>query len=58
MFDDSYMRDNNSVLVFIPPHDNDTHKVLNYSLSVKKVAEAREINPYAEERNDDLDYRF
>jgi hypothetical protein len=58
MFDDSYMRDSNSVFVFIPPHDNDNHKVLNYSLSVKKVAEAREINPYAEERNDDLDYRF
>jgi cellulose biosynthesis protein BcsQ len=42
MFDDNYMRDSNSVFVFIPPHDNDNHKVLNYSSSVKNVVEARE----------------
>jgi hypothetical protein len=58
MFDDSYKRDSNGVFVFIPPYDNDNHMVLDYSLSVKRTAAAREINPYAVERNDDLDYRF
>lgn len=57
-FGDSYMWDNRDVFVFVPPHDRDNHKVLDYSLSWKKTEEARENNPYTVERNGDLDSRF
>ena len=57
-FDDRYMRDDDSEFELRAPDDRVRHHVVDYSRSWRGVTEARSVNPYANERDSDLDYRF
>lgn len=57
-FDFRYMRDDDSEFVMKAPEDRVRYHVVDYSRSWRGVTDARSINPYANEKDRDLDYRF
>ena len=57
-FDRSYIREYSKDVVMRQPVDTHAHPVLNYVGKLKMVEEARENNPYDQQKDLGVDYRF